>query len=119
MRSGPVVMEPNASRNGMRLAAGPGYGNTMEVRQIRVDNRAIGHAIEIHAGRGIVLARAMQPDPVHNDVVDGAEGCNKGADESCSRRTGNLQANQTVMVRAGRKLKRTDPEALRIIHFRQ
>ena len=68
----------------MRLAAGPGYGNTMEVRQIGVDNRAIGHAIEIHAGRRIVLARAMQPDPVHNDVVDGAEGSNKRADESCS-----------------------------------
>ena len=58
--------------DGLRVSAGAGHRDAMEIGEERINHSYIRGAAEMNAARGLVLGRSVEPHTVKDDVVGGA-----------------------------------------------
>src|SRR5271169_99958 len=97
-----------ADATGNRMSVGThSLDDAVEIAEIGIDDRSVGHAIQIHTVVSFILRRSMQPQAIHDDVISSALGRDQPATSRGSCGTCNFQTDEAVIVGTVGELERT------------
>ena len=58
---GTILGVADASGDRMTVGTSPAHCDAMEIAEIGIDDRYVGHATQLHAGVSFILQRSVQP----------------------------------------------------------
>src|SRR5712692_1739680 len=104
---GTVLGVAVAARHRMRVDTRASECNAMEIAEVGIDDRYVGHTTQVDAVVSFILRRSMQPGAIDHNVIRRAFAREQTSAPRGSGWTSHFEADEAVIVGAGGEPERT------------